>query len=79
MQESSEDEAPSEDPDATVPDEDDGEGDKSEVEEEVDMFAYEGELERGRNGWISLADDDGYVYYHNEQTGLTQWERPDNW
>ena len=30
----------------------------------------------GRQGWISLLDKDGYIYYHNEITGVTQWETP---
>ena len=37
-----------------------------------------GEVERGDNGWVSLMDDDGYVYYHNERTGDTTWQRPAN-
>lgn len=31
---------------------------------------------RGRNGWLSTTDEEGYVYYVHEPTGTTQWERP---
>jgi len=33
---------------------------------------------RGKNGWLSTTDDDGYVYYVHEPTQRTQWERPDD-
>lgn len=27
-------------------------------------------------GWVKAFDDEGNVYYHNENTGMTQWDRP---
>ncbi len=27
-------------------------------------------------GWEEFQDDDGNAYYHNLQTGQTQWDRP---
>lgn len=40
---------------------------------------YEGEVSRGNNGWIALADEGGYVYYFNDFTGATQWEKPEGY
>jgi hypothetical protein len=40
---------------------------------------YDGEVGRGRNGWVALADQDGYVYYFNDLTGATQWEKPEDY
>lgn len=31
---------------------------------------------RGKNGWVSATDPDGYVYYIHEPSQRTQWERP---
>ena len=31
---------------------------------------------KGGGGWTSYVDDEGYVYYHNERTGVTQWDKP---
>ncbi len=33
-------------------------------------------MERGRAGWAKVLDQDGYVFYYNETTGVTQWEQP---
>lgn len=30
----------------------------------------------GRNGWVQHTNDDGLLYFHNEKTNVTQWERP---
>lgn len=30
----------------------------------------------GRNGWVQLVDDEGYFYFHNMNSELTQWEKP---
>jgi hypothetical protein len=32
---------------------------------------------KGKNGWISATDAEGYVYYVHEPTRRTQWERPE--
>jgi hypothetical protein len=73
-----------EDSDGDYDDDDDDEDEEEEAkEEEVPMAAsapkFDGELERGKNGWISLADADGYVYYYSELSGATQWDRPTDW
>ena len=39
---------------------------------------YDGEVERGRNGWVALTTEEGYLYYCNDDTGETQWERPED-
>ena len=30
----------------------------------------------GRNGWVRVVDDDGYMFYHHARLGLTQWDMP---
>lgn len=30
----------------------------------------------GRNGWVRVKGADGYVYYHNEVTAITQFAQP---
>ena len=48
----------------------DGDGDG----DDEDM--YEGEVAKGNNGWRSFATEDGYLYYSNDVTGVTQWDKP---
>ena len=33
-------------------------------------------MEHGRLGWVKVLDQDGYVFYFHEATGVTQWEQP---
>ena len=33
-------------------------------------------MEHGRHGWAKVLDQDGYVFYFHEATGVTQWEQP---
>ena len=40
---------------------------------------FEGQVDSGRNGWVSLADDDDYLYYFNTVTQETQWDKPSEW
>jgi hypothetical protein len=60
--------------------EEEGEGGGGAGGEGDDAFddAYDGEVERGRNGWVSLATEEGFLYYCNDDTGVTQWERPED-
>jgi hypothetical protein len=68
-----------EEPSFAEEDGDDAEGGDDE-EGDADGFedAYDGEVERGRNGWVSLATEEGFLYYSNDITGATQWERPED-
>ena len=44
-----------------------------------DHELYDGEVGRGHNGWISLVDTHGYLFYFNEYTGATQWDKPEGY
>jgi hypothetical protein len=45
-----------------------------------DVYARQGYPVQGPNGWVLYrAQDTGDVYYHNHNTGATQWERPAEW
>eukprot|EP01045_Picozoa_sp_COSAG04_P040132 COSAG04_NODE_11581_length_701_cov_0.656146_1_plen_58_part_01 len=40
------------------------------------MDAEEGPIEECP-GWCRYLDDDGDVYYHHTESGVTQWEMPE--
>jgi len=45
-----------------------------------DPYARQGHPVTGPNGWVAYrAPDTGETYYHNHNTGVTQWERPPEW
>lgn len=50
-----------------------GEGSDAEEAEEAEAYDSDYELPEG---WEALVDDDGDVYYYNEETDSSQWERP---
>ncbi len=45
---------------------------------DADDDEFDGLVERGRGGWVSVVNDDGLLYYFNEDSGVSQWERPDD-
>eukprot|EP00200_Dunaliella_tertiolecta_P000914 CAMPEP_0202366592 /NCGR_PEP_ID=MMETSP1126-20121109/17139_1 /ASSEMBLY_ACC=CAM_ASM_000457 /TAXON_ID=3047 /ORGANISM="Dunaliella tertiolecta, Strain CCMP1320" /LENGTH=158 /DNA_ID=CAMNT_0048961667 /DNA_START=5 /DNA_END=480 /DNA_ORIENTATION=+ len=45
-----------------------------------EAYAQSGFPTHGPNGWIRyIAKDTGEPYFHNHKTGITQWERPQEW
>jgi hypothetical protein len=45
-----------------------------------DPYARQGFPVTGPNGWVAYrAPDTGETYYHNHNSGVTQWERPPEW
>lgn len=45
-----------------------------------DVWAAQGYPVGGPNGWCMYrTKDTGEVYYHNHRTGVTTWERPQEW
>lgn len=45
-----------------------------------DPYMRQGAPVTGPNGWIAYkTPDTGETYYHNHQTNVTQWERPQEW
>jgi len=46
-------------------------------EAEVEAPAENGDTAIANNGWEMFQDDDGNVYYFNNQTEETQWHKPD--
>eukprot|EP01138_Halocafeteria_seosinensis_P010818 gb/GECG01011048.1/.p1 GENE.gb/GECG01011048.1/~~gb/GECG01011048.1/.p1 ORF type:complete len:1001 (+),score=90.12 gb/GECG01011048.1/:1-3003(+) len=46
------------------------------AEDEEYVEVSEEQITYGKHGWISITDPRGFVYYHNTETDVTQWERP---
>lgn len=45
-----------------------------------DQWAAQGFPQQGPNGWVQYKDKiTNDTYYHNHQTGVTQWDRPGDW
>ena len=58
-------------------DEEEEDDDDDAADEEETPEPYEGEVVRGKNGWVAIADVNEFVYYFNEFTGATQWDKPE--